>query len=130
MRSLLLDIKSDELFTDAKFQKEQFEKYSKILKSINVMKSITYWLLILFSIRTTHNFHCKAKMTRPFRGLSKLLHILWTMSTIFKNLISSATYCIHWIYLMLMRSFSEARSHRLRKTFDKIIVVIFMYFLL
>ncbi|EWS74878.1 hypothetical protein TTHERM_000035589 (macronuclear) [Tetrahymena thermophila SB210] len=35
VKSLLLDIKSDELFTDAKFQKEQFEKYQKMLKQIN-----------------------------------------------------------------------------------------------
>lgn len=42
VKSLLLDIKSDELFTDVKFQKEQFDKYSRMLRKVIVSARIDF----------------------------------------------------------------------------------------
>jgi len=36
VRSLMIGGKSEEIFTDAKFLKEQFDRYQQILKKINV----------------------------------------------------------------------------------------------
>ena len=47
VRSLMIGGKSEELFTDAKFLKEQFERFQRILKNINVQSYLTLSLIFL-----------------------------------------------------------------------------------